>query len=375
MKDNNLGIYIHIPFCERKCRYCDFLSFNADEPIKESYVEALLREIKENPHTTRTVDTIFFGGGTPSVLPARLIARILDELRKSFNVREDAEITVECNPGTVDDEKLKIYKSARVNRISFGLQSADDAELEMLGRIHNFEDFKESFLAAKEAGFENINVDIMMALPGQLRETLFYTIEEVTALGPKHISMYSLILEEGTPLKESLPNLPPLPSEDKEREMYKEATKLLKSKGYGRYEISNYSKPGFESRHNIRYWQLDEYLGFGIGAASFTEGKRFSNTESIEDYIKTDDFEKIKRDVTILSKEDLMGEFMFLGLRMMRGVSGKDFYERFGEDMKEVFADAVKAHLQDGTLKVTEEGFSLTERGIDVSNYVMADFV
>lgn len=375
MKDNNLGIYIHIPFCERKCRYCDFLSFNADEPIKESYVEALLREIKENPHTTRTVDTIFFGGGTPSVLPARLIARILDELRKSFNVREDAEITVECNPGTVDDEKLKIYKSARVNRISFGLQSADDAELEMLGRIHNFEDFKESFLAAKEAGFENINVDIMMALPGQLRETLFYTIEEVTALGPKHISMYSLILEEGTPLKESLPNLPPLPSEDKEREMYKEATKLLKSKGYGRYEISNYSKPGFESRHNIRYWQLDEYLGFGIGAASFTEGKRFSNTESIEDYIKTDDFEKIKRDVTILSKEDLMGEFMFLGLRMMRGVSGKDFYERFGEDMKEVFADAVKAHLQDGTLKATEEGFSLTERGIDVSNYVMADFV
>ena len=334
MKDNNLGIYIHIPFCERKCRYCDFLSFNADEPIKESYVEALLREIKENPHTTRTVDTIFFGGGTPSVLPARLIARILDELRKSFNVREDAEITVECNPGTVDDEKLKIYKSARVNRISFGLQSADDAELEMLGRIHNFEDFKESFLAAKEAGFENINVDIMMALPGQLRETLFNTIEEVTALSPKHISMYSLILEDGTPLKESLPNLPPLPSEDKEREMYKEATKLLKSKGYGRYEISNFSKPGFESRHNIRYWQLDEYLGFGIGAASFTEGKRFSNTESIEDYIKTDDFEKIKRDVTILSKEDLMGEFMFLGLRMMRGLSGTDFYERFGKDLK-----------------------------------------
>ncbi len=447
MKNNRqLGIYIHIPFCVRKCDYCDFLSGPADDRVKAAYIEALKCEIAHTAEIVKKgsyqikvnqkednqakdyqaencqVETIFFGGGTPTAVNAVYIAQLLGEIRKYFDVAPSAEITIECNPGTLTREKADIYRSAGINRISFGLQSADDKLLKLIGRIHTWEDFKRSMETARAAGFDNINVDIMSALPGQTLSGYVNGLESVLSYEPKHISAYSLILEEGTPLGDNPSNYPPVPSEDTEREMYYETLRILEKYGYHRYEISNYAKPGFECRHNLSYWDRRDYLGFGVGAASLFEGKRMSNIRDIDEYIRlmgrrkdsvrteTDSsgwaagIESILRnEVEVLSREDAMSEFMFLGLRKTAGVSFLDFARQFGENIGGIFGAAIEENVAKGLLEYVfgevgvragdndrnvgawlDSGFEnedmpagcrLTGRGIDVSNVVLADFL
>lgn len=374
MTGKSFGIYIHIPFCERKCRYCDFLSFNAGDEEKENYVKALIREINESGFAGEKADTVFFGGGTPSVLSAKHLADILESIRKNFRLSSDAEVSTECNPKSADDKKLKAYREAGFNRLSMGVQSMRDDELEVLGRIHGESDVYESFKAARQAGFENINLDLMTGLPGQDLKSFLKTLRKIIQLNPEHISVYSLMLEEGTPLHKNINDCAPLPDEEEERNIYHGAVKALEEKGYYRYEISNFAKKGFECRHNLKYWELKEYLGFGIGAASFADGRRFSNTKDLGTYITGKDI-KLYEDVHKPDKREIMGEFMFLGLRKIEGIKLSDFKEMFDMDIEDVFGSVISEHVKDGVLKKTAEGFALTERGIDVSNFVMSDFV
>lgn len=375
MTDNSLGIYIHIPFCERKCRYCDFLSFSADDREKEKYADALIGETDECECEGQSVDTVFFGGGTPTVLPTELTLKIMEKIREKFNVTPDAEITTECNPKTADKEKLTAYKKAGFNRISIGLQSAREDELKVLGRIHDFKDFTECFSAAREAGFENINIDLMMGLPGQDFKIFSETLDKVTKFDPEHISVYSLILEEGTPLEKNIENFDPLPNEDEERKIYHGTVKALEDKGFHRYEISNFAKKGYECRHNLKYWELKDYRGFGIGAASFLKGKRFSNTKDIGKYMSAEDVKKLREDIHTPDQRELMGEFMFLGLRKTDGIRVSDFRKLFRADIEDVFGEVINKQMREKTLKKTPDGFALTDRGIDVSNFVLADYV
>lgn len=378
---NKLEIYIHIPFCIRKCAYCDFLSFPAGEKDRQSYVDALLDEIygaKEKGDAA----TIFFGGGTPSVLPGKEIVRIMDAVRAKYYVPQDAEITLEANPGTLDREKLEGWRKAGINRLSIGLQSAENAELKALGRIHTWEAFLESYQMAREAGFRNINIDLMSALPGQSAHTWRETLRKVTALEPEHISAYSLIVEEGTPFYERYAGdvrrrekgLPCefLPSEDEERQMYYDTEKILKADGYRRYEISNYARDGFECRHNCGYWERENYRGFGLGASSLIDEVRFHNTENIKDY---QNHVFGREDEERLGIEAQMEEFMFLGLRLMRGISVKDFEEKFHTPYRNVYGK-ISRELEEKELLLQENGrVFLTERGIDISNYVLSEFL
>ncbi len=390
----SFSIYIHIPFCVKKCSYCDFLSAPADESTKRRYVDRLLEEMEKASKEYRDYEavSVFFGGGTPSVLTAEDTGRIMGLLNKRFRIRPDAEITTEINPKTASYEKLKAYFDLGMNRLSIGLQSAAEKELAVLGRIHSFQDFCETFHAARQAGFSNINVDIMSALPGQSAESYSDTLKKVLLLSPEHISAYSLIIEEGTPFYEryhkeddlrkagkdprevhECGNLfPPLPSEEEEREMYEETERLLGEYGYRRYEISNYAKPGYECLHNTVYWTGKEYAGFGIGAASYMGGVRFKNTEKLQDYLNGD-FKKAEK--TMLKKADRMEEFMFLGLRMINGVSRKEFLIRFGVSMEEVYEASLRKMVEQGLLKIEGDRVFLTYKGLDVANYVMAEFL
>ena len=390
----SFSIYIHIPFCVKKCSYCDFLSAPADESTKRRYVDRLLEEMEKASKEYRDYEavSVFFGGGTPSVLTAEDTGRIMGLLNKRFRIRPDAEITTEINPKTASYEKLKAYFDLGMNRLSIGLQSAAEKELAVLGRIHSFQDFCETFHAARQAGFSNINVDIMSALPGQSAESYSDTLKKVLLLSPEHISAYSLIIDEGTPFYEryhkeddlrkagkdprevhECGNLfPPLPSEEEEREMYEETERLLGEYGYRRYEISNYAKPGYECLHNTVYWTGKEYAGFGIGAASYMGGVRFKNTEKLQDYLNGD-FKKAEK--TMLKKADRMEEFMFLGLRMINGVSRKEFLIRFGVSMEEVYEAALRKMVEQGLLKIEGDRVFLTYKGLDVANYVMAEFL
>ncbi len=385
---HDMGIYIHIPFCVRKCVYCDFLSAPADDETKKAYMEALIREIeyfaRENfsKISSRKVQTIFIGGGTPTVVDAEYVVMVLDTIRKNFPVDADAEVTIECNPGTLDKNKAEQYVKAGINRISFGLQSADDSVLAMLGRIHTFAQFKESVNIAKSVGVSNFNVDIMSALPGQSLESYVNGLNKVLAFEPSHISAYSLIVEEGTPLCDNPDKFQALPDEDTEREMYYETDRILKAAGYTRYEISNYSKKGKECRHNLSYWERTDYIGFGIGAASLFDGKRMSNITDISEYIAKAGLQEVFEDVTILMKEDAMEEFMFLGLRKMSGISFEDFLTEFDADILDVYGVPIKDNIRKGLLEyicdeVTHEpvGVRLTSRGIDISNIVLSDFL
>ncbi len=367
-----LEIYVHIPFCVKKCGYCDFLSAPASEEIQADYLERLLEEINgpldagrlELSDAEYEAATVFFGGGTPSILPAGQLVRVLEALRRRFAVREDAEITVEANPGTVDAEKLKRYRASGINRISFGLQSADDRELRALGRIHTWRDFQESFAMARAAGFTNINVDLMSALPGQTCGSWKQTLEKVLGLEPEHISAYSLMLEEGTPFFEKYGACPELlPSEEEERQMYYDTKELLERHGLKRYEISNYTKPGYACRHNIGYWKRREYRGYGLGAASLLDGVRLSNQRKLRAYLEGN-FEDSRE---VLTQKDVREEFFFLGLRMMEGVDAAPYWEDYGKVIE-------KLQIQ-GLLKEKDGRICLTERGIDVSNYVFAQFL
>lgn len=389
-------IYIHIPFCIKKCDYCDFLSGPCNQRDMEDYVKCLINEIKYygdrygKKGRNISVESIFFGGGTPSILERGVIARILENIRECYNIVNNAEITVEANPGTLTREKLLSYKEAGVNRLSIGLQSADDKELKGIGRIHTFAQFLDGYTMARECGFENINIDIMSALPYQSKESYKNTLEKVISLKPEHISAYSLILEEGTPLYERVEKLQQagedtgLPDEDMEREMYYMTKDILRKNGYRHYEISNYSLEGYECRHNCAYWQREDYLGVGLGAASCMDDVRKKNTEDMERYMKifrndhlcTDEEGACDSEQTdILTKEDAMAEFMFLGLRMVRGISKEKFKECFKEEYDDYYYDITKKLEKQGLLDVDGDRVMLTELGIDVSNMVLAEFI
>ena len=377
-----LELYIHIPFCERKCQYCDFLSAPADETVRRAYVNQLIEEIRAQAtvYPEYQVTTVFIGGGTPSVLTGLQIANIVNAVYESFTVEGDAEITVECNPGTLDREKLEYYRQAGVNRISLGLQSADDAELKLLGRIHTYEDFLRSYEAVRTAGFRNVNIDLMSAIPYQTLDRWKHTLKKVLLLKPEHISAYSLILEPGTPMHAAY-STPEgqklLPDEETDRAMYALTKELLAQHGYGRYEISNYARPGYECRHNIGYWTGVEYLGLGLGASSMVLDHRSHSEEDLKTYLAVrmhEDLTPLYQDIEALSLEDRMEEFMYLGLRMTRGVSGSEFFERFGLNMFDVFRGPIRKHTVLKLLEADPPYLRLTDKGLDLSNRVFADF-
>lgn len=380
-----LGIYVHIPFCAKKCNYCDFYSLASDEDEKKNYIEALKREIKEVAKKVSTdyeVYTIYFGGGTPSIIKADYIKEVLDVIMSHFRLYEDdfyPEITIECNPKTVDMDKLSIYKEAGINRISLGLQSTDNDELKLLGRIHTYEDFLESYELVRKSGFKNVNIDLMSAIPNQKTETYKKSLNEIIRLNPEHISSYSLIIEEGTPFfkkySEDAPLFKDLPSEDEDREMYVLTAEKLGKAGYERYEISNYAKPGFYSRHNTSYWDRVPYLGFGVGASSFFEDERYKNMANLKEYIKKAGTEDIREEITKLSLNDAMSEFMFLGLRKIVGISKSEFKSNFTFYVEEIFGENIKKYINNKLLIDNGEFLRLSDRGLDISNYVISDFL
>ena len=377
MKNNRripLELYVHIPFCVRKCQYCDFLSGPSDEETKDRYIEALLKEIRAAEHTeVSEIVSVFIGGGTPSALKAEAIASIMRTLQEQFFFCEDAEVTIEANPGTVDLEKLTIYRNVGINRLSLGLQSTDAEELKLLGRIHSYEEFLKSYEWAREAGFSNINIDLMFAIPGQTGEAWRQHLYQVAELNPEHISAYSLIIEEGTPFAEQ--NLD-LPDEDTEYQMYEDTAEILERYGYRQYEISNYAKQGYMCRHNAGYWQRREYLGFGLGASSLYRGMRFSNTRRMQEYLKESrNPDQIRKDVTVLSRNERIEEFMFLGLRMTEGISEKKFEENFDVRLMDVYGDILQKYEETGFVEHIETKWRLTRKGIHVSNHILADFL
>lgn len=386
MEKEQLGIYIHIPFCACKCNYCDFLSCKSDYKTMERYVDALINEMRiESEYVNnKPIRTIFIGGGTPSILPVELIEKILKSINEFYNVENMLEFTIECNPGTLTLKKLNVYKKYGINRLSIGLQSANDKELKMLGRIHTFEKFLASYNLARECGFDNINIDIMSALPYQTLESYEDTLNKVLSLSPEHISAYSLIVEEGTNMEKMVKNAKEniLPDEKTEREMYYNTKKILNEKGYFRYEISNYAKNAKECLHNLSYWERIPYVGLGLGASSYIDGKRYSNVSEFEEYFSAlenaknySDLTSLHVDEVELSKNDKMEEFMFLGLRKMCGVSKKAFLLEFGEDIEKVYGDTLQKHKKEGLIDIEEDIIKLTELGIDVSNYVLSDYI
>ncbi|MDO4529319.1 MAG: radical SAM family heme chaperone HemW [Lachnospiraceae bacterium] len=419
--DKKLRLYLHIPFCVRKCKYCDFVSFAGKEEQFEAYVDSLCNEIRVRGevYKDREISSIYIGGGTPSILPEDLMERIVNALNQSFHIsgtkekrkgfhlqkkiRPVTEFSIECNPGTVDKKKLKAYKKMGINRISFGLQTSDPEGLKALGRIHSFDDFIESFESAREAGFDNINVDLMQAIPEQTLSGWQRTLALLTTWKPEHISAYSLIVEEGTPFYEmQQKGQLILPDEDEEREIYYYTKEFLEKCGYRRYEISNYAIPGFECRHNIGYWKRDDYLGLGLNSSSMVDNLRWKNTEDLSDYMEvfshpfseaeffrgdkplpeqTGEGEqnvpvsKIIKDVHPLSHKEQMEESMFLGLRMTEGISKQEFFDTFRQDFDYTYGETVLKLKEKGLLKEEEGRVFLTDKGVDISNTVLAEFL
>ncbi len=380
MNHKTIGIYIHIPFCVQKCLYCDFVSGAASLDVKDNYVNQLMKEI-ELFEGDYQVDTVFIGGGTPSVLDADWIMDILCKLKAKFNFTDDCECSIEVNPGTVDFDILKKYREAGLNRLSIGLQSCNENELKALGRIHDYSAFEETYRLAREAGFDNINVDLMSSVPEQTEESFSRSLRMVCGLEPDHISVYSLIVEEGTPFADMELNLP---DEETERAIYHNTKCILEEYGYKQYEISNYAKPGKECKHNIRYWKCEEYIGFGVAAASYLNGVRWKNTEHINQYTECiSDISDTKSigdsdfycEKEVLSPEDKCAEFMFMGLRMNEGVSEKEFEQRFGQNINDKYGVIIEKHIRNELLIREEYHIKLTEKGRDICNYVMADFL
>lgn len=377
-----LELYIHIPFCVKKCAYCDFLSEPGDEKAIEIYVEALLREIRAYRMLSAgyVVTTVFLGGGTPSILSGNQTERIMEALRNVFEMASDAEISMEANPGTVTREKLEKYKRAGINRISFGLQSTNNEELKLLGRIHTYEAFLESYQLARECGFVNINVDLISAIPKQTLESWETSLKQIIELNPEHISAYSLIIEEGTLFAklygEGTDGEKELPDEEAEREMYHSTELILKAAGYHRYEISNYAKPGKECRHNLGYWERKNYLGIGLGSSSLIDNMRYKNTENMHHYLQhADTLTLLQEEKQVLSKTEQMEEFVFLGLRKMEGISKGKFEKIFGAAIEVYYGKNIQRLKKDKFLIEEGDYLRLTQRGIDISNYVFAEFL
>ncbi len=409
-----LELYIHIPFCVRKCNYCDFLSFPAGKEIVERYVRALEEEIRRTgeavygqngrpgetvygqngrpeeavygragggktevrPGSAPKISTVFVGGGTPSVLEPEQIRNLFSCLRESFLLEADAEISMEGNPGTLNREKLSVCREAGINRLSLGLQSADDGLLQTLGRIHTWEQFLYNYQDARQAGFRNINIDLMSSLPGQSLENYVKTLETVTALEPEHISSYSLILEEGTPFFASEEIRRQLPDENTDREMYEKTKEILHEKGYERYEISNYAKPGFACRHNLGYWDEVPYLGLGLGASSYYKNARFSNETDIRTYMENPFVPFLGRnDYECCDEKSRMEDYMIFGLRKMAGVSLSRFEKEFGTAAEEIYGGVIDRYVGMGLLVLEGDRLRLTDAGIDVSNRIFEDFL
>lgn len=409
-----LELYIHIPFCVRKCNYCDFLSFPAGKEVVERYVRALEEEIRRTgeavygqngrpgetmysqngrpeeavygragggktevrPGSAPKISTVFVGGGTPSVLEPEQIRSLFSCLRESFLLEADAEISMEANPGTLNREKLSVCREAGINRLSLGLQSADDGLLQTLGRIHTWEQFLYNYQDARQAGFRNINIDLMSSLPGQSLENYVKTLETVTALEPEHISSYSLILEEGTPFFASEEIRRQLPDENTDREMYEKTKEILHEKGYERYEISNYAKPGFACRHNLGYWDEVPYLGLGLGASSYYKNARFSNETDIRTYMENPFVPFLGRnDYECCNEKSRMEDYMIFGLRKMAGVSLSRFEKEFGTAAEEIYGGVIGRYVGMGLLVLEGDRLRLTDAGIDVSNRIFEDFL
>ncbi|MGN0436960.1 MAG: radical SAM family heme chaperone HemW [Lachnospiraceae bacterium] len=447
----DLSLYVHIPFCKAKCSYCDFLSFgNCSFTQQKEYMNALLKEISayQDVADAYIIRTIFIGGGTPSFVDSEWIVQIMDRIHQVFHVDENAEVTIEGNPDSLTMEHLSDYKKAGINRLSIGLQSANNESLKRLSRVHNYDQFVAAYLSARQVGFQNINVDLMAALPGETIEDYIHTLAKVVEMGPEHISAYSLIVEDGTALSEDETLLSMIPSEEVDRQMYYRTKKLLKNCGYSRYEISNYSKPGFECKHNMVYWTGGEYLGVGLGASSCLDVQlengswkrvRFHGVENMNEYIGrfidcsgvsedqyTNMFHTIEdfyedgfeedfvetsyyadylyestkaasdnlkeyreleanalleflrdyyKDLYFLKKNDSMEEMMFLGLRMMQGVSKSEFQKRFGVSMEHIYGRIIDKYKNKGLLLEENGRIFLSDAGIDVSNVIMADFM
>ena len=375
-----LELYLHIPFCVSKCKYCDFLSAPSGEEQRQIYVERLCRRIRYWSDVIHNygyeIVSIFVGGGTPSILTEAQITQVFEAVHESFPIREDAEITLEMNPGTDVKDKLPVYRELGINRLSMGLQSADNEELKCLGRIHTYEDFRQVYQWAREAGFTNINVDLMSAIPGQTLESYEDTLRKVADLEPEHISAYSLIIEEGTPFYERYRegrHAEELPNEDIERQMYVRTGEILEDYGYHRYEISNYAKDGYECRHNLGYWDRKEYLGLGAGASSLMDHIRWKEPDHIGP--STGLVLEEREDFTRLRRKDEMEEFMFLGLRKINGVSEYDFYKSFRVSMDEIYKESIENLIKEGLLVREEDRIRLTDRGIDLSNYALSQFL
>lgn len=413
MSVKTMQLYIHIPFCVKKCQYCDFLSFPADESTQNAYVDALLREMAYYGPKCRDylVTTVYIGGGTPSWLTETAIERIMRMVRNMFRLDLDAEVSIECNPGTVTDRKFAVYRSAGINRLSIGLQSASDDELKLLGRIHTYEQFLKTYELARKNRFYNINVDLMNSLPGQTTESFYHTLQQVLRLKPEHISAYSLIIEPGTPFYDLYKfdavkqhagmQTIALPTEDEVYQMTKITEQVLREAGYEHYEISNFAKPGFECRHNIGYWQRANYLGLGLGAASLMENIRYSNVTDLYTYLEeTKNIHEgtweqeivdsangqvlqveqvpatnLHASVERVQRKAQIEEFMFLGLRMIEGITREQFTDAFGIQIEAVYQDVMQRLQEEGLLEKRAGQIYLTEQGQDVSNYVLSQFL
>ncbi|ELC8432232.1 TPA: radical SAM family heme chaperone HemW [Clostridium perfringens] len=373
-----ISLYIHIPFCAQKCLYCDFPSFARKDHLRKAYIEALNKEIisLREKYNNIEINTIFIGGGTPSVLESDELECLLKEVAK-LNMAKDVEYSMECNPGNLTEEKLEVMKKYGVNRISMGLQAKQDNLLKGLGRIHNYKIFKENFLLAKKVGFNNINVDLMFGLPNQRLNEWEETLREIISLEPAHISAYSLIIEEGTAFYNLYENDKlKLPTEEEERKMYHLAKKILEENGFNQYEISNYAKERKECRHNLAYWNMDNWIGVGSAAASYINGKRIKNISSVEEYINSiNEKGEAVEEIINNSKNDNIEEFMFMGLRKINGIDENEFKKRFSMNINDVYGEILNKYIDEGLL-IRESGrIFLSEKGIEISNVIMADFL
>lgn len=375
----DLGLYLHIPFCIQKCGYCDFLSAPAGREEREAYVQALEKEIRSYGDFAGgyRVSTVFVGGGTPSCLEASQTERIFEAVKDTFEIERMPEISMEMNPGTVTKEKLQAYKNCGINRLSIGLQSVRDSNLRLLGRIHTYEEFLESFRLAREAGFQNINVDLISSLPGQTEEFWREELKTIAELSPEHISVYQLILEEGTTFYEKYAAHPELlPDEETSRAIYQATEEVLGQYGFHQYEISNYAKEGRECRHNLKYWERDDYLGLGLGAASMVRNIRMNNTGDMKTYLeKCGEPKTMRTDVQFLEEPRQIEEFMFLGLRKTRGISKKEFRRVFGRDIELVYEKALKKLFSSGMLLEKKDRLYLSKEGVLLSNAVLSEFL
>lgn len=374
-----IGIYIHIPFCKSKCYYCDFTSFANKQELVTMYVECLLKEIQNKANDNYKVKTIFIGGGTPSFIDYCYIEKIINKIKKNYNVDQDAEITIEVNPGTANKENLKKYYELGINRLSIGLQTANNDLLKEIGRIHKYEDYEKTVKIAKEVGFTNINTDLIIGIPNQTIYDVEDTINKLLILDLTHFSVYSLIIEPGTQLESMIEEGKlKLPDEEIERYMYWFAKRKLEENGYIHYEISNFAKPGYSSKHNVDCWTQKEYLGFGVAASSYMNKKRFTNTHCIEEYIKNINLNKYKENVSIEEEQDEkaeMNEYILLGLRKLKGVNLTDFKNKFSKDLLKEYEESIKKLLVEDLITIDYNTIKLSKKGLDLANLVWEEFI